>query len=187
MHMPRPSTRPSITLTATFVVALVFSACTDSGPVAPNTEPDPGVRSPSPVNSSAVTANLTIPVTFTIAGGTCGLATTVTGSGVFHIVARSVQTGTGAWHVSFSYNAHGTATGADGSRYVFNYAINARSVNPTGPNDVATLDLVDHFNLIGQGKTPDMKIYFRGRFLYDGVNITPVDAVIRGELLCDPI
>jgi hypothetical protein len=169
------------------VTAMTVAGCADSGPVAPNRELIDAVGSATLAKSSGVTDNLWIPVSFTIAGGTCGLTATVTGNGVFHIVARSTQTGTGAWHVSFSWNAHGTATGSDGSSYRFNYAITAKSVAPTGPGDLATIDVVDHFNLLGQGKTPDLKVYIRGTFLFPA--FTPIgNPVVRGPgIFCDPI
>jgi hypothetical protein len=138
------------------------------------------------VKSSAVTENYWAPVEFTVSDPACGLNTTVTGTGTFHVVTRATQDGTGRWHVSFAWDAHGTASGADGSRYRFNYAINAKSVDPTGPDDLAIIDLVDHFNLLGQGKTPDLKVFLKGTFEYPAFN--PIDAVIRGPgLFCDPI
>jgi hypothetical protein len=166
--------------------ALTLTACTDPGPVAPNAVRPGAPNSPSLAEASGVSDNLTIPVTFTIPGGTCGVASTVTGNGLFHIVARSTQSGNGAWHVSFSWNSHGTATGADGSSYRFNYAINAKAVDPTG-TDLVVIDLVDHFNLLGQGKTPDMKIFLKGTFTFPAFE--PIgNAVIRGPgIFCDPI
>ena len=161
--------------------AVALAACAD--PVAPRAASADGLGRPN----LAVVDRAWVDVAFTIPGGTCGLATTVTGSGVFHIVTRTTQSGNGAWHVSFSWNAHGTATGADGSSYRFNYAINAKSVDPTGPDDLVTIVLVDHFNLLGQGKTPDLKVYLHGTFEYPA--FTPIgDAVIRGPgIFCDPI
>jgi hypothetical protein len=159
------------------LTALTLTACTDPGPVAP---------SASLAKASGASDNLSIPVTFTIPGGTCGVASTVTGDGLFHIVARSTQSANGAWHVSFSWSAHGTATGADGSSYRFNYAINAKSVDPTG-TDLVVIDLVDHFNLLGQGTTPDLKIYINGTFTFPAFE--PIgNAVVRGpSIFCDPI
>jgi len=166
--------------------AVTLTACTDPGPVAPNAARPDASNSASLVQASGVSDNLWIPVTFTIPGGTCGVASTVTGDGLFHIVARSTQSANGAWHVSFSWSAHGTATGADGSSYRFNYAINAKSVDPTG-TDLIVIDLVDHFNLLGQGTTPDLKIYLNGTFTFPAFE--PIgNAVVRGPgIFCDPI
>ena len=166
--------------------ALTLTACTDPGPVAPNAARPDASTSASLAKASGASDNLWIPVTFTIPGGTCGVASTVTGNGLFHIVARSTQSANGAWHVSFSWSAHGTATGADGSSYRFNYAINAKSVDPTG-TDLVVIDLVDHFNLLGQGTTPDLKIYINGTFTFPAFE--PIgNAVVRGpSIFCDPI
>jgi len=167
--------------------ALTLTACTDPGPVAPNAARPDASTSASLAKASGASDNLWIPVTFTIPGGTCGVASTVTGEGLFHIVARSTQSANGGWHVSFSWSAHGTASGADGSSYRFNYAINAKSVDPTGPDDLAVINLVDHFNLLGQGNTPDMKIYINGTFTFPAFE--PIgNAVVRGpSIFCDPI
>jgi len=84
----------------------------------------------------------------------------------------------------------GTASGADGSQYRFNYAIAGKWIDPVSPTTLpVVLDVVDHFNLLGQGKTPDLRIYLHGKFLFDGVTFVPVDnPVIRGgDLTCDPI
>ena len=165
------------------VLSVMLAGCADSGPLAPTLAP----VAPSESKSSGAVENYSTPVTFVIPGGTCGMTTTVTGSGTFHIVTRSTQSGDGAWHVSFSWSAHGTATGEDGSTYRFNYAINAKSIDPTGPDDLATIELNDHFNLLGQQGAPDLRIFLKGSFEYP--SFTPIgDVVIRGpSILCDPI
>jgi len=174
----------AIALATSFVATITIAGCAD--PVAPSSARADALRSPSLVKATGVSENFWAPVGFVIPGGTCGLNTTVTGTGVFHTVTRSTQDGTGRWHVSFSWNAHGTATGADGSSYRFNYAINAKSIDPTGPNDLVVIDLVDHFNLLGQGKTPDLRVYLNGTFTFPA--FSPIDAVIRGPgISCDPI
>jgi len=166
---------------------LTLAGCADSGPVAPHPALADANAAPAQAKASAVTENFWTPVTFTIPGGTCGLTTTVTGSGLFHIVTRSTQSGNGAWHVSFSWSAHGTATGEEGSTYRFNYAINAKSVDPTGPDDLVVIELIDHFNLLGQQGAPDLKIFLKGTFEYPA--FAPIgDAVLRGPgIFCDPI
>jgi hypothetical protein len=166
--------------------AVTLTACTDPGPVAPNAARRDAPSSPSLAKASGE-SDKWVPVTFTIPGGTCGLAATVNGTGLFHIVSRATQSGNGVWRVSFSWSAHGTATGADGSSYRFNYAINAKAVDPSGPDDIVVIDLVDHFNLLGQGKTPDMKIFLKGTFTFPAFE--PIgNAVIRGPgIFCDPI
>ena len=166
---------------------LTLAGCADSGPTAPNVARIDASAAPSLAKSSGAVENYTTPVSFTIPAGTCGLSTTVTGTGIFHIVTRSTQSGDGTWHVSFSWDSHGTATGEDGSSYRFNYAITAKSVEPTGANDVDVIEVVDHFNLIGQGNTPDLRVYLRG--VFNNPSFVPIgDVVIRGpSISCDPI
>ena len=166
---------------------LTLAGCADSGPVAPNPALAGASAAPAQAKASAVTENVWTPVTFTIPGGTCGLTSTVTGSGLFHTVTRSTQSGNGKWHVSFSWSAHGTATGEDGSTYRFNYAINAKSVDPTGPDDLVVIELIDHFNLLGQRGAPDLKVFLKGTFEYPA--FAPIgNFTLRGpSISCDPI
>jgi hypothetical protein len=170
--------------------ALTLTACTDPGPVAPNAARPEAPNSVSLGRSSGGSGgsdHVTTPVTWTLLGGTCGLKTTITGNGVMHTVTRSDQSRNGVWHVGFESEAHGIARGADGSRYIFNYAIVAKSVNPTGPNDMTVIDIVDYFNLIGLGRAPDLHVFLKGKFTYPAFE--PVDnPIIRGPgLACDPI
>jgi len=106
-------------------------------------------------------------------------------------LSNSLASRSGGLRVAFSESAHGTATGADGSQYRFNYVANSKVIDVDDPTTLPiVLDLVDHFNLLGQGQTPDVKVYLRGQFLYDGtLPVTPIgDPVIRGDgLNCDPI
>jgi len=165
--------------------ALAAVACAD--PVAPRAPLPNGQTRP---NFAGVVDNSTFDVSFTIPGGTCGLASTVTGSGVFHALTHASQSKTGEWTISFNWDAHGTASGADGSQYRFNYAIAGKWIDPVSPTTLpVVIDIVDHFNLTGQGSTPDLKVFLKGKFLFDGITIVPVDnPVIRGaDLTCDPI
>ena len=70
------------------------------------------------------------------------------------------------------------------------YVANSKGIDVVSPTTLPVeIELVDHFNLIGQGQTPDVKVFLKGRFLFDGVDVTPLgDPVIRGaDLECDPI
>jgi hypothetical protein len=167
------------------VVALTLTACAD--PMSPRaTTPN----APPRASFSGGVDNSTFAVSFTIPGGTCGLTTTVTGSGLFHAVNRASQSNTGEWTIAFNWDARGTASGADGSQYRFNYAIAGKWIDPVSPTTLpVVLDVVDHFNLIGQGQTRDLRVFLHGQFLFDGVAFVPVnDPVIRGpDLSCDPI
>jgi hypothetical protein len=176
--MPRPTS---------LVVLVAFTLAGCAEPTSPHaTLPHAQTRA----NLARVVDNSTFPVEFSIPGGTCGLTSTVTGTGVFHAVTHASQSKTGEWTVAFNWDAHGTASGADGSQYRFNYAVSAKWIDPVSPTTLpVVLNFADHFNLLGQGQAPDVKIFLKGQFLFDGVTITPVgDPVIRGgPLTCDPI
>ena len=174
---------PSCRFPLLALVTLALAACTD--PVSPRSAPN----APTRANLAGVVDNSTFPVEFTIPGGTCGLASTVTGSGLFHALTHAAQSKTGEWTISFNWNAQGTASGADGSQYRFNYAISGKWIDPVSPTTLpVVLDFTDHFNMTGRGNTPDVKVFLKGKFLFDGVTIVPVDnPTIRGDLACDPI
>ena len=161
MRLPKLGIRPPMALVTSLVTAVTIAGCADTGPVAPNRELIDAVGSA------------------TLAKGTA--------TGVYQIVARESQGPTGELRLDFTETSHGTATGADGSRYRFSYAANYTLVDPEA--FPVTLDLVDHFNLLGQGGAPDVKVYLRGQFLFDGsLPLEPVgNPVIRGGIACDPI
>ena len=170
-----------------FPSALVFALAACDAPTSPHaTVPN----APTRANLATLVDNFKFDVEFTIPGGTCGLTSTVTGTGVYHVVNRVSETRAGGLRIAFSESAHGTATGADGSQYRFNYSANSKVLDIDDPTTFPiVLDLVDHFNLIGQGQAPDVRVFLKGQFLYDGtLPVTPIgNPVIRGGLTCDPI
>jgi hypothetical protein len=178
--------RPSFLLT--LAAAFALAGCAD--PTAPHAASPDALGSPNSAQGSAVADRVRFDVTFTIPGGTCGLTTTVTGTGVFQVVSRVSQTRAGELRIAFSESAHGTATGADGSQYRFNYAANYELIDVDDPTALPiVIDIVDHFNLLGQGRAPDVKVFLKGLFLFDGsLPLIPIgDPVIRGGVACDPI
>jgi len=163
--------------------AFALVACAGEPVSPPSTAP----KAPQ-LAARSVVDNSTVPVQFTISGALCNLPTDVTGTGTFHAVTRASQSQTGEWKVVLNMTAHGTASGTDGSTYVFDYAGTQTwvdAVNPTTPPLV--IDIVDHFNLLGQGKTQDVKVYLRGKFTFPAYE--PFDnPVVRGpDIFCDPI
>jgi hypothetical protein len=174
-----------MTLRSPLLALGVFALAACADPVAPR----PTVANVPDGANPAVVVNSTDPVQFTLpAGPLCGLTTEVTGTGEFHTVIRVSQSKSGVWKVTFSQSAHGTASGADGSQYVFNYANAGEWVDPVDPNTLPpVIEIVDHFNLLGQGKTPDLKVYLRGKF--NSTTFEPIDnPVVRGpDIFCDPI
>jgi hypothetical protein len=176
--LPRPS---HLALAA----VLTLAGCADSAspPTAPLRAPD----SPALEKITNQTDISRFDVSFTIPAGTCGLTTTVTATGVYQALGRVSQTRAGESRIGISESAHGTATGEDGSKYRFNYVANYNILGDPSTFPL-TLDLVDHFNLIGQGGAPDIKVYLRGLFLYDGLPLVPIGSPeIRGDLNCDPL
>jgi hypothetical protein len=164
------------------VGAFALVACAD--PVSPPSAP-PNVPQQAGL---AVVDNSTVPVQFTLSAALCDLPTDVTGSGVLHSVTRASQSATGEWKVVLNLSAHGTASGTDGSTYVFDYAGAQAWVDPVSPTTAPlVVDIVDHFNLLGQGRTPNVKVYLRGKFTFPAFE--PVDdPVVRGlDIFCDPI
>lgn len=163
--------------------ALALVACAGE-PVAPSSARPNVPQQPA----LAVVDNSTVPVQFTISGALCNLPTDVTGTGVFHAVTRVSQSQTGEWKVVLNLTAHGTASGTDGSTYVFDYAGTQAWVDPVSPTTPPlVVDIVDHFNLLGQGKTPNVKVYLRGKFTFPAYE--PFEnPVVRGpDIFCDPI
>ena len=163
--------------------AFALVACAGEPVSPPSTAP----KAPQ-LAARSVVDNSTVPVQFTISGALCNLPTDVTGTGVFHAVTRASQSSTGEWKVVLNLTAYGTASGTDGSTYVFDYAGTQAWVDPVSPTTAPTeVDIVDHFNLLGQGKTPNVKVYLRGKFTFPAYE--PVDnPVVRGpDIFCDPI
>jgi len=169
-------------------LSVMLAGCADS--VSPPTSP---VAAPGAASlAKGITNETTVSrfeVGFVIPAGSCGLTTTVTATGEYHSLTRVSQKD-GEWRVGISESSHGTATGEDGSQYRWNYAANYTVPNATQPLSLPmVLDLVDHFNLLGQNGAPDIKVFLKGQFLYEGtLPLTPIgDPVIRGGIECDPL
>ena len=169
-------------------LTVTLAGCADG--VAPPTAPATDPAGPTSAKITNETDVVRFDVTFTIPAGTCGLSTTVTGTGVYQVVSRVAQTGAGDWRVGVTESASGTASGADGSKYHFNYVASYKVLDVVSPGALpAKLDLVDHFNLIGQGGANDIRVYLRGEFLFTGsLPVIPIGTpVIRGDVACDPL
>jgi len=87
------------------------------------------------------------------------------------------------------WKTDGTATGTDGTSYVFNYAFNLQLSGANSADPFATTTgvatIVDHFNLLGQAGAPSMKVSFRETF--DFTNNRLVSFTSKGDPECDPI
>jgi hypothetical protein len=177
--------RPSFLALA---ITVMLAGCADG--VAPPTAPALAAGGADLAKITNETSVSRFDVTFTLPAGSCGLTTTVTGTGVYLSQSRVSQTAAGEWRIGIHESASGTATGEDGSQYRFNYVANYRVLDVVEPFALPmVLDLVDHFNLLGQNGAPDIKVFLKGQFLFTGsLPVTPIGApVIRGGLECDPL
>jgi hypothetical protein len=178
--------RPSYLVLA---LSVMLAGCADSvsPPSAPVAAPGAASLAKGITNETSVSR---FDVAFTLPAGSCGLTTTVTGTGVYLAQSRVSQTEAGEWRIGIHESAAGTATGADGSQYRFSYVANYRVLDVVEPFALPmVLDIVDHFNLLGQNGAPDIKVFLKGQFLYNGtLPLTPIGTpVIRGGLECDPL
>src|SRR4051812_3803944 len=112
---------------------LVFSAsiigCEGPEPVGPRVTPARSLADRSVPTIIRFAEN----VQFTIPAGTCGLTTTVAGTGAIEFVIQSVEHPDGTFTASqIISGTHGTAVGQDGSRYAFNHQNNAHVTDKTG-------------------------------------------------------
>jgi hypothetical protein len=147
-----------------------------------------------PLAARAVPTNIQIrqPVSFTIPAGTCGLATTVEGTGEFHIVIQFTQRPDGTFNPApINATSNGTAVGADGSRYHWTYTNNSILRDRTGGFSFPfTVQFVDVFRLTGAGNAPDIKVTQRGTITITGPNpedFTVLSYSVKGDPACDPI
>ena len=116
-----------------------------------------------------------VPVSFDLSPDTCSQIPAGT---VIH------GEGTAEFNVTPSGNVHavikGQATDGNGGSWGFNYS---DSIRPTGADSV---ELTDHFNLVGSGSSIKLHSHFVGVFTNDGDLITLKQ--IHGDPIgCDPI
>ena len=114
------------------------------------------------------------------------LAADLSGSGQGHFVERFSVDSNGIFHMGFTFNAHGTATDANGNQYVFNHA-DAFSFNGPASGLPKEITFSENFHLIGQGGASNLTLHgtFHIRILPDGTITAFVDTS-RGEAACFP-
>jgi len=152
----------------------------------------PRVGPPSPLADRSVPTMIKFSeqVRFTIPAGTCGLTTTVVGTGVIDFVVHSVAHPDGTFNPSpMNTHVHGTAVGEDGSQYVFDRQNNAHLADDTGAATLPfTFTGVDKFNLVGAGNAPDVHVMQRFTIrINEDASSTLLKFEVRGDLACDPI
>jgi hypothetical protein len=173
--------------TALLLAATLVAGCEDAGVSAPDLGAAP-LRASS-ADGGGVASNTTGPVKITFRTGQCGLTTDITATGEFHAIVRTTTGANGQeLQIGFNNSAHGTAVGADGTRYVWNYHNNRRRVNYTGVRPFQ-VHWTDHFNLIGQGGAPDVHTFFNVYFTLevDGSRTYLREVTTGDPDNCDPI
>jgi hypothetical protein len=165
--------------------AALSAGCAERGPFEPGFSEPPAFATPPSI--SAVESRITLPVEFTLPAGSCGLTTDVTGTGELRAFVHVTETGQGEFRVGMHNIAHGTATGADGSQYVFHFVAQGRFVDFTGVPPF-TIQVVEGFRLVGRGRAPDVKTFFNGTFVFDvDGSVTMSFKVLHGDPACIPV
>jgi hypothetical protein len=186
MRMHRPPTTARLLAALAALGATLVTGCGDAAVTGPEVGATPRFAASA---GGGVASNTTFPVTFTLRAGRCGLTTDVTATGEFHAIVRTTTGDDGrTLAIGFNNSAHGTAVGADGTRYVWSYHNNRRRDNYTGarPFDV---HWTDHFVLVGRGRAPDVHTFFNVYFTIevDGSRTYVRNVTIGDPDNCDPI
>ncbi|HUQ80488.1 MAG TPA: hypothetical protein VM076_05110 [Gemmatimonadaceae bacterium] len=142
--------------------AFATGACGDGAPVAPHM---PNDREPTPAqtgrdNQTVMDQDVSISIPYDAgeASKRCGLRTRVDGSGVLRLITKAVENGSGTAQVTISITASGTATGTDGSIYIWSYARSLRASQATGLP--TTFRIADQFDLMERDGASSYKVAF---------------------------
>lgn len=164
------------------VACCAAAACTGDSATSPRQ------LTPQSASRSVGTNHFSVPFTFVMPAGTCGLTTTVHGSGEYEFVETNhVRTPNGTRTIAISnVHAHGTALGDDGTRYNFSYENNSRFLSvPPAP---LSITFVDNFHLSSRGGATNVGVTVQANFSVDANgNETFTLKVRNGDFSCDPI
>jgi hypothetical protein len=166
-------------------IAIFASACGDAAISAP---PESAARFASG-GDGGVESNETFPIEFRLSAGRCGLTTDIVATGEFHAIVRTTKGSNGqVLEVGYNDSAHGTAVGADGSEYVFNYHHNRHRLQYDGTRPFEAR-FTDHFHLIGKGGAPDIHTFFNQYFRVElnGSRTILREVTFGDPARCDPI
>jgi hypothetical protein len=140
-------------------------------------------------SSVSAAEHQTVPFAFTLTPAQCpDLATTVSGSGTYFVRTTTRVDKQGVTHIVQNNVTNGTATDAEGNTYRFNYHNNQQITIPPGEFPT-TINISDHFNLVGAGGLNDLHVGFTIRltFAAEGEEPTVEEISVRGNPACDPI
>jgi hypothetical protein len=175
-----------LTVTPLALSLLALVGCSSSDPAAPTLAPSRPLAS----RATPTLLRFTEPVTFTLAAGTCGLTTTVNGTGTITFVIEFTQRPDGSFNPApILSTAIGTALGDDGSRYQFSYHNTNIVRDRTGGFSFPfTFSFVDVFHLVGAGSSPDVRVMQSGAItVLDPTTFVIDKYTVRGDPSCDPI
>jgi hypothetical protein len=137
-------------------------------------------------SSSAEVMTGKFPLNLFVSAADCPqLSADLSGNGTGNFVERFTVDDHGLFHLGFTFNAHGTATDADGNQYIFNHTdVDSFSGPASGLPMEETF--IENLNLIGQGGAPNvpLKGVFHIRILPDGTVTAFVDTS-RGNEGCE--
>jgi len=145
--------------------------------------------------SAPIHQRFTVPIEATMEGGPgsqCGLAADVHLTGELTVHIRVTETGTGRRLAHIQSSARGTASGDDGSRYVWSYHQTVRVTDflvPIPTPDVApqTTYITDHFRLSGLGGAPDVTAHILFGIQLDAAGNPTILRDRSRNAACDPI
>jgi hypothetical protein len=159
------SIRTTQLITSVLTAAMLSTGCADGmTPTAPTGGVSSSLSAPGGTGEPAMSAadtsstHTSFPVAFSLAGGTCGLTTTVSATGVMAMKVHTVATPNGTLRVTINAQANGTGTGADGSRYTFSY--NQTFIQENAAIDPIPVKATDVFQLVGLGGAPSVHTLF---------------------------
>jgi hypothetical protein len=133
-------------------------------------------------SASAAVSEGSFPVNLSISTSVCSLLPAdLSGIGTGHFVARTIVTDNGLAHMGSMINIHGTATDANGNRYVFNHTDTFETVS--GGTSPSITTSTEKFSLIGLDGAPNVTLYatFHTTALPDGTVTASVDRVSGAE------
>jgi hypothetical protein len=142
-----------------------------------------------PPSALAESTQSRTPVSFTLKG--CSMLPTgliVYGSGESFLVVNSRVDQSGVTYIEQNNLVTGKAIDSNGATYLFNYFDHASfQIPPSG--FPFTLDLTDHFNLVGNGQANQYQVHFVARVtFYSPTSVTIQGINIHGDpMTCDAI
>jgi hypothetical protein len=132
--------------------------------------------------SAANVQQVRFPITISVLQVDCPpIPSDITGVGEGHAVASISVDSQGRSHVTFPFDAHGTASAATGERYVF-----GDSDNFAGTFDDTDFEftVTENFHLVGRGRAPNVSFHANLHVRVKDGNVSVVHENVRGNPGC---